>query len=94
MHELHDQILCNVLTNNFSYFKLSELEYQMQPTEFNINELQNKIWYIIKQEDDAKNLNQNRAIPNENERFEIQLNNIIKLGRIKLLTSNSMVIVI
>lgn len=56
----------------------------MSPTENNINELQNKIWYIIKPETTTTpNQNQNPNILNENESFELRLNDIMKLGRIK-----------
>lgn len=84
-HEFGDQFMCNVITDeNCSFFKFSTtIDHLMQPSEENINELQNKIWYIIKQEENAKNVNQNASIQNENESFEIQLNDVIKLGRIK-----------
>lgn len=56
----------------------------MPPTEQNINDLQNKIWYIIKPETSTNpNQNQNPNIQNENESFELKLNDIMKLGRIK-----------
>jgi hypothetical protein len=55
----------------------------MSPSEENINELQNKIWYIIKPETHNSNQNQNPNIHNENESFELKLNDIMKLGRIK-----------
>lgn len=55
----------------------------MQPTEENINELQNKIWYIIKPENAQPENNQNPSIKIENESFELKLNDIIKLGRVK-----------
>jgi hypothetical protein len=55
----------------------------MQPSEENINELQNKIWYIIKPENAQPENNQNPSIQIENESFELNLNDIMKLGRIK-----------
>ena len=55
----------------------------MLPSEINISELQNKIWYIIKPENQQPNNNQNPNIQNENESFELKLNDIMKLGRIK-----------
>jgi hypothetical protein len=55
----------------------------MIPTEENINDLQNKIWYIIKPENQQSINNQNPQIQNENESFELKLNDIMKLGRIK-----------
>lgn len=55
----------------------------MLPTEENINDLQNKIWYIIKPENAQPENNQNPSIKIENESFELKLNDIMKLGRIK-----------
>jgi hypothetical protein len=46
----------------------------MLPTEDNINDLQNKIWYVIKPED------QNAVF---NDSYDIKINDIIKLGRVK-----------
>ena len=57
----------------------------MNPNEENINNLQNKIWYIIKSEDLNNNVNsqQNQNIINENDFAELKLNDIMKLGRVK-----------
>lgn len=55
----------------------------MSPTEENINELQNKIWYIIKPDNVQNENSQNPSIINENEYFELKLNDVIKLGRVK-----------
>jgi hypothetical protein len=49
----------------------------MIPTEEAINELQNKIWYVIKPED----TNNSRLI--NNDLYNIKINDIIKLGRVK-----------
>jgi len=54
----------------------------MQPTEKNITDLQNKLWYIIKHEE-GNNTNTNQITQNTNEDYTICLNDIIKLGRVK-----------
>jgi hypothetical protein len=51
----------------------------MVPTEENINDLQNKIWYVIKQEDGASA----NVSSSNNELYDIKINDIIKLGRVK-----------
>jgi len=56
----------------------SDLAFSMIPTEENINELQNKLWYVIKSDD----------VPNENPGlsnnvYDLKINDIIKLGRVK-----------
>jgi hypothetical protein len=60
----------------------------MLPTEVNINDLQNKIWYIIKPENTQSTQNQNPNILNENESFRINLNDVMKLGRIKYVVTD------
>ena len=54
----------------------------MLPTEENINDLQNKIWYVIKQED-TNNATNNTVPLNSNDLYDIKINDIIKLGRVK-----------
>jgi len=54
----------------------------MMPTERNINEMQNKIWYVIKH-DEQSNSNLNNTFINTNEDYHICLNDIVKLGRVK-----------
>lgn len=56
----------------------------MLPTESNINDLQNKIWYVIKQEDSSIQNPTNNAIPIcSNDIYDIKINDIVKLGRVK-----------
>jgi hypothetical protein len=50
----------------------------MIPTEENINELQNKLWYVIKSDDV---LNENSGFSNNV--YDLKINDIIKLGRVK-----------
>lgn len=68
------------------YFFVNPISYRMNPNEENINNLQNKIWYIIKSEEMipiVSNQIQSSNIINENEFAELKLNDIIKLGRVK-----------
>jgi hypothetical protein len=56
----------------------------MLPTESNINDLQNKIWYVIKQEDSGIQNPTNNSIPIcSNDIYDIKINDIVKLGRVK-----------
>ena len=52
----------------------------MLPTENNINEIQNKIWYVIKNDD---NIKENPTAIINSSMHELRLNDIIKLGRVK-----------
>ena len=66
------------------YSLQSPVEANLQPTEANIHLLQDKIWMIIKSENGEQSSNVNS--PNYealNDFHNIQLNDIIKLGRVK-----------
>ena len=52
----------------------------MLPSETNINEIQNKIWYVIKHDD---NIKENPSSIHSSGMCEVKLNDIIKLGRVK-----------
>ncbi len=54
----------------------------MNATEQNINDLQNKIWYVIKQEDSNGSNGTNPPV-STNDVYDIKINDIIKLGRVK-----------
>ena len=64
----------------------------VEPTEKNINELQNKIWYVIKHDDSSTNNPNNQTVNNRNEDYYICLNDIVKLGRVKY-AANEIVII-
>lgn len=84
IREGDDQLMCSVFYEKNKFILSTNLEKGMQPSEYNINELQNKIWYIIKPEVNLNpNQNQNPNIKNENESFSLKLNDVMKLGRIK-----------
>jgi hypothetical protein len=55
----------------------------MQATENNINDMQNKIWYVIKQEDSTIGSANPSTSSNFNDLYDIKINDIIKLGRVK-----------
>jgi len=66
------------------YYLSNKVQFNMQPTETNINGLQNKLWYIIKHEEGNEiSSNQNQLFTNINDDYNISLNDIIKLGRVK-----------
>jgi hypothetical protein len=72
------------LINLDKYLLSNEITHGMLPTESNINDLQNKIWYVIKQEDLGNSNQPNNTIPTcSNEIYDIKLNDVIKLGRVK-----------
>jgi len=54
----------------------------MHPNEKNINDLQNKMWYVIKHDDTNQNAN-NQLPLNINDDYFINPDDIIKLGRVK-----------
>jgi len=53
----------------------------MATSEQNINDMQNKIWYVVKQEEVGPNANNTTS--SSNEIYDIKINDIIKLGRVK-----------
>jgi hypothetical protein len=55
----------------------------MLPDEENINDLQNKIWYVIKQEDLNGGGTNNTTSQSNNDTYDIKINDVIKLGRVK-----------
>jgi hypothetical protein len=59
----------------------SPINFLMSPTEENINDMQNKIWYVVKQEDPI--VNNNNFSNSTNDIYDIKINDIIKLGRVK-----------
>ncbi len=70
-----------------NYTFLNPVSFELKPSEENINLLQNKIWYVLpSDENTANNLNNsnnNYNVSQSNEDYYINLNDIIKLGRVK-----------
>lgn len=56
------------------------LNFGMIPTESSINDLQNKIWFVIKHDDNSQ---ESQSSILSAGMYEIKLNEIIKLGRVK-----------
>jgi RING-variant domain len=59
---------------------INPLNFFMSPTESNINELQNKIWYVIKHDDNSK---ESPSSIQSTGVYQVNINDIIKLGRVK-----------
>ena len=77
-----EEFLLNVSLQNNTYILSNNVETGMQPTETNINNLSNKIWYVLRHAGE----NTNVAAPSEqnpNEDYYLCKNDIIKLGRVK-----------
>jgi hypothetical protein len=68
---------------NENFFLCHAVPLRVEPSEKNINELQNKIWFVIKHDEgNGTNTNQQNMV-NKNEDYFLCLNDIIKLGRVK-----------
>lgn len=77
---LEARLLCNFINDNGIYSLNNPISFHMNPTEENINELQNKIWYVIKNDNTHDGNNQNAV---GNEPYPLNIGDIIKLGRVK-----------
>jgi hypothetical protein len=80
--EKDEEELIQVQQNENGYFLKNNLQYELLPTESNINSLQNKYWLPVKSENISPscNVSQDRAY---NHYPILQVNDIIKLGRVK-----------
>ena len=78
-----EELLFNVRHDDINKFVLeSPVPVRIQPNQKNINELSNKIWYILKN-DPIKSNNSNQVITNTNDDYYLCKNDVIKLGRVK-----------
>ena len=78
-----EELLFNVRHDDTNKFVLeSNVPVRIQPNQKNINELSNKIWYILKN-DPIKSNNSNQVITNTNDDYYLCKNDVIKLGRVK-----------
>ena len=68
--------------NNDIYSIENPITFNMQPTEENIINLSNKIWYVLKSEN-LNNSTNIQTITNINDDYNLCKNDIIKLGRVK-----------
>ena len=78
-----EELLFNVVNDNKDEYILeNKIPFHIQPTERNINELSNKIWYVLK--NDPIQSNQSvQTIINTNDDYYLCKNDVIKLGRVK-----------
>lgn len=81
--EISDRELGRIKIDNGKYYLSNPISFNMLPTEENINEMQNKIWYVVKQEESGIGNNNLNSNSNSNDLYEIKINDIIKLGRVK-----------
>ena len=78
-----EELLFNVRHDDTNKYVLeSNVPVRIQPNQKNINELSNKIWYILKN-DPIKSNNSNQVITNTNDDYYLCKNDVIKLGRVK-----------
>ena len=78
-----EEILFKINNYSSDSFALENpVSYLQQPTEKNINDLSNKLWYILKADSSHTN-NSNQTITNTNDDYYLCKNDIIKLGRVK-----------
>ena len=78
-----EELLFNVKnTNKDEYILENPVPKLIQPTEKNINDLSNKIWYVLKNDPVISN-NSNQTITNTNDDYYLCKNDVIKLGRVK-----------
>ena len=68
--------------NPNKYLLESPVPVKIQPTQQNINDLSNKIWYILKNDPNKSN-NSKQVITNTNDDYYLCKNDVIKLGRVK-----------
>ena len=79
-----EEILFNVINDNKDEYILeNEVPTYIQPTEKNINDLSNKIWYVLNNDPSNNNSNQNQNIVIKNDEYYLCKNDVIKLGRVK-----------
>lgn len=85
--EIEERELARIRIESDKFYMNSPINFEMLPTENNINDLQNKMWYVIRQDDsNAVNVALNPGMsPNlcSNDIYDIKINDIIKLGRVK-----------
>ena len=78
-----EELLFNVKNDNTDEYILENpVPILVQPTEKNINDLSNKIWYVLKNDPNLSN-NSNQIITNSNDDYYLCKNDVIKLGRVK-----------
>lgn len=84
INELDDEeMLINVKYEKLDKYILENpVQMLMQPSEKNIIDLSNKIWYVLRS-DDSGSSSSTQTVNNTNEDYYLCKNDIIKLGRVK-----------
>ena len=83
LNQEEEELLFNVKNDNKDEYILENpVPILIQPTEKNINDLSNKIWYVLKNDPNISN-NSNQTITNTNDDYYLCKNDVIKLGRVK-----------
>ena len=78
-----EELLFKIMHQSLDKYILeSPVPIKIQPSQKNINDLSNKIWYILKN-DPIKSNNSNQVITNTNDDYYLCKNDVIKLGRVK-----------
>ena len=78
-----EELLFNVRNDFKDEYSLENIvPIRIQPTEKNINDLSNKIWYVLKNDPILSNQS-NQTIINTNDDYYLCKNDVIKLGRVK-----------
>ena len=78
-----EELLFNVVNDNKDEYILeNKIPFHIQPTEKNINDLSNKIWYVLKN-DPIQSNQSTQTIFNTNDDYYLCKNDVIKLGRVK-----------
>ena len=78
-----EELLFSVINDNKDEYILeNKVQYHIQPTEKNINDLSNKIWFVLKNDPNQSNPS-NQTITNTNDDYNLCKNDVIKLGRVK-----------
>ena len=78
-----EELLFSVINDNKDEYILeNKVQYHIQPTEKNINDLSNKIWFVLKNDPNQSNPS-NQTIINTNDDYNLCKNDVIKLGRVK-----------
>ena len=78
-----EELLFNVRHDDVNkYYLENTVPKRIQPTQKNINDLSNKIWYLLKN-DPIKSNNSNQVVTNTNDDYYLCKNDVIKLGRVK-----------
>ena len=84
VEELKDlEMLLKVKYENYDKYILENpVGVNMQPTEKNITDLSNKLWYVLRS-NETNQTNPVQIITNTNDDYYLRKNDIIKLGRVK-----------